>query len=94
MALESRVKDGSLLMVVPPALFSTTSDVLKIVRVALKRGRVAVDSGTNGVLEKPFRRSAMYVSCVVEGLGGGDCSGDSQTASASNKCGAFAAPMS
>ena len=56
-------------MVVAPALCSMTSDCLKIVRVALKRGRVAVDAGTNGVLEKPVRLSAMYVSCMVEALG-------------------------
>ena len=55
-------------MVVVPALFSIESVGLKIVRVALKRSRVVVDVGTNGVLAKPFRRSAMCVSCVVGGL--------------------------
>ena len=84
-------------MVVASALFSMTSDGLRIVRVALKRGRVAVDAGTNGVLAKPFRGSAMHVSCVVEGLGGGNCSAVKLSSnSVSNKWGAIvsAAPMS
>ena len=58
-------------MVVAPALFSMTSDGLQIVRVALKRGHVAVNADANGVLAKPFRRSTMYVSCVVAVLEGG-----------------------
>ena len=64
--------DGSLTMVVVPALFPVESVGLKIVHVAPKLGRVAADAGTNGVLENPLHLPARYVSCKLVGLVVGD----------------------
>ena len=69
---ETATYEGSLFSVVAPTLFSVESVGLKIVLVAPKLGRVAVDAGTNGVFENPFRLPARYVSCKVSGLAAGD----------------------